>query len=140
MSRKRYLLVFTLLFAFAVVLSAPSNVAAAASGSGPTQTTMGMPVQWTLTGLTASTDYEVICTIGTNYTVIAVFTSDSNGAIAITISHYNQYGSNHYVVQPDGGGTAAYEFNIDNMDIIPYFVVLITFSILMSLLGFCGGR
>lgn len=116
------------------------GVSAAASSNGPTNPVMGMPVSISIRGATASTAYEVICITGSNYTVIESITSDSSGYFQFTVNYYYGYGQNSYVVRLDAAGADLLTFNIDNMDIVPYLVILITVSILFGIMRMFGGR
>lgn len=142
MNRRKVLLTFALV-AFLVAipaLAAPVAAASQGSGSGPTTTVLDAPVQWTFTGLDASTAYELICTTGSNYTVVETATSDSNGKLTLTVDYFYDTGSNSYCLDLDATGMTHVQFNIDNFDIMPYIVLMITVTILMSILGMFGSR
>ena len=126
------------LFTFALLFAIPLNAAAAASTSGPSNSVMGMPVPRSFTGLTVDTDYDVICTSDGNSTTDLV--SDSDGKASVTVTP-PEYGQNTYVLTLDGGGAAVVTFSIDNLDIMPYIIVLITVTILFSVIKmFSGGK
>ncbi len=126
------------LFTFALLFVIPLGVAAQSVNPGTTTTTFGIPVQQTLTGLAASTAHDVRCTSYSNDTV--EFTTDSDGKATVSLTP-PEYGQNTYVVCLDAGGSDILTFSIENMDIMPYIIVLITISILFGVLRmFTGGR
>lgn len=135
---RRKLFALSVLTIFFVI---PVYVVSAATANGPTNTVMGMPVTISIRSAAASTAYEVVCTTGTNYTVVDSISSDSSGYFQFTVNYFYQYGQNSYAVRLDGAGAQLLTFNIDNMDIVPYLVILITVGILFSILKtFTGGK
>lgn len=115
----------------------PMSVKAAASVTpGSTTTIMGMPVTQVFKGLTASTAYDLILTTGTNQTLADGVVSDSDGELSVTVSTFDGYGQNAYVLQLDSGSAAAVvQFNIENMDVIPYVLPMIILSVLITVVA-----
>ncbi len=125
-------LVFSLLFVI------PLGASAAASMTpGTTTTVFGIPVTESFRGLTADTAYEVRCTSSSNDTT--AFTSDSDGEGTVTITP-PAYGQNVMVLCLAAGGSDVLNFTIDNMDIMPYIIILITISILFGVLKTFTGK
>ncbi len=124
---------------FALLFVIPLGVSAAASVTpGSSTTTFGIPVTQSFAGLTADTAYDVRCTSYSNATV--TFTSDSAGEATVTITP-SAYGQNTYVLCLDAGGPDVLNFSLENMDVMPYIIILITISILFGVLKmFTGGK
>ncbi len=134
MDRRIYVAI-TLALLFAVPLGAVAQTAV----PGTTTTVFGIPVSQRFTGLTADTAYDVVCYSGANETVN--FVTDAAGAATVTVT-CPAYGQNNFAVGLTGaGGPDVILFSVDNMDIMPYIVILITISILFGVLRmFTGGK
>ena len=118
---------------FALLLAIPLGVAAQSASPGSINTVFGIPVSQSFTGLTASTEYELRCTSNSNASTIT-FDSDSDGEATVTVTAA-EYGQNNYALWTAAGSGDVLTFTIDNMDIMPYIVILITVSILFSVIG-----
>ena len=118
-----------IMFAFLFVI--PLGVAAVSVTPGSTTTVFGIPVTQNFTGLTASTAYGVTDYTGTNSTV--TFNSDSDGKASVTLTP-STYGQNSYALHLGASGADVALFSVENMDIMPYIVILITISILFGVL------
>ncbi len=139
---RKFLVVFTFAILFVLPLLASPVVAYTLSSTPQsTTTTFGIPVGFTVTGAKpADTYYVVEVENSVNTTIYAALVADSSGTFTFTITP-DDYGTNMYYV----GGVAAgagveITFAIDNMDIMPYILILITISILFGVLQmFTGG-
>lgn len=113
----------------------PGVSAATDASPGSTSTVMGMPVQQAFSGLVAGQDYDLVDTTGTNSTV--TLTADSDGELTTWITPL-EYGANSYVFQHATDhdlASALYEFQIDNMDVIPFLMPVIMLSIVLMIVG-----
>ena len=125
------------LFIFALLFVIPLGVVAQTASPGSTITVFGIPVTQTFTGLTASTAYHVVDTTGTNVTW--TINADTAGEATITVTPA-VYGQNTYAVCLAAGSLDVLLFSIENMDIMPYIIILITISILFSVLKMFTGK
>ena len=127
----------TLLALFVLGLYLVTPVAAAIAVSpGSTSSVAGFPVTQTITGLTASTAYIIVCTTDDNSTI--EFTSDSDGEATVTITPANS-GDNTYVLEAVAGvNTPLAIWTVDNLDIMIYLLpmvgLMVTFAIIAAVL------
>ena len=124
-------------FMFALLFVIPLGVSAQSVSPGAATTTFGIPVTQSFTGLTASTAYGVTDYTGTNSTV--TFNSDSNGNAVVTLTP-SVYGQNSYALHLGASGKDVLTFSVENMDIMPYIIILITISILFGILKMFTGK
>ena len=106
---------------------------------GSKTTVFGIPVTQSFTGLQTSTAYEIRCpgTAAASNTTWS-FTSDSSGEATVTVTP-PAYGQNTFSVHEVGYAESC-AFTVENMDIMPYIIILITISILFSVLKMFTGK
>ena len=127
----------TLLALFVLGLYLVTPVAAAIAVSpGSTSSVASFPVTQTITGLTASTAYIIVCITDGNSTT--EFTSDSDGEATVTITPANS-GDNTYVLEAVAGvNTPLAIWTVDNLDIMIYLLpmvgLMVTFAIIAAVL------
>ncbi len=137
--QKKHLLAFSFL-CFLLVLpytaGAASVVTHGSASPGSTSTIFGMPIIQTFSGLDVSSAYILYDETGGNATTS--FSSDTAGKALVTVVP-TAYGQNVYVLRL-AGGVQALTFSVDNMDIMPYLIVLITVVIIFSVIGMFTGK
>ncbi len=139
---KKHFAVLTLALLFALPLLARPVAAYSLSVTpGSTTTVFGIPVTYTVTGCEPSTGWDVIETeAGVNTTIHDSLQSDSSGVLRFTLTP-DDYGANVYYVNGEAAGQGAeVSFTVDNMDIMPYIIILITISILFGVLKTFTGK
>lgn len=93
---------------------------------------MGFPVTQKITGLTASTEYKIVCTSDGNSSV--TFTSDSSGEATVTQTPPDT-GANTYVLELGTGGEALAQWTVENIDIMIYIMPIFSLMIVFGILG-----
>ncbi len=122
------------IFLLALLISPLVSGVAAAATITPSSTTalVNFPVQFTLAGLNASTQYTVYLN-GVSY---STFTSTTAGEASLTVT-FSAAGTYILTLKQNGTGAVVVSANVTVTDImeilIPCIVLLVTISILMGI-------
>ncbi len=122
------------IFLLALLISPLVSGVAAAATITPSSTTalVNFPVQFTLAGLNASTQYTVYLN-GVSY---STFTSTTAGEASLTVT-FSAAGTYILTLKQNGTGAVVVSANVTVTDImeilIPCIVLLVTISIVMSI-------
>ncbi len=124
-----------------LILVLPLSASAAVAASpGSTTTVFGLPVSERVTGLAADTVYYLDCETTASTEADQEVTSDSSGTLTVTclptVTGQNLYN----LTITDGAGASQVTWTVDNMDIMPYIMILIYVSILFGIIGIFGGK
>jgi len=136
--KRRYKLVpvlFIMLFAFGAV--SPVLAAAEISPENPTLIA-GMPFQFTVTGLTASTAYGVTIDAGTTWEFNGTSDASGDATFTITLSDSGDFTLGVYEVAVLKDSVAITVIDLIEM-IMPYVILIVTLSVLFGVVGMIQG-